>query len=375
MREQPPQPAWVLSFGLRHVTYAHLEVFAIGIDRADHHLVPQHELQVDFIRRHFDLPVPAGHAGEHQHTILSERLHALEHDRREARCLEDEVKGPTLLGASEDRQVCRRFVASAQSLDQVGVAVGFASEAKGCHLQTAQPQDKGSEQADSAGSHHCRSPWTPHPQAALNFIGLSDAFFHDGSRFEQYAHLFEPRGNLDDVLGVINIVFGQKPVAQVNATFKVSVIGSHVIGANLVINTGTGPAHGGYHVIVGVELGDVGADRFHSSEAFVADDEEVVPLWRGTVLCGVDLFVCAIHANAQDFNQHAAAVGDIVDRGLREFGKMYAIRLSRKYCDGFHGYLRGLGVRGWGLGIRGGSINSPQHTTPSPFFDAAAVSM
>src|SRR6266571_5200435 len=78
--QQPAEPAGVLSLGLRHVADPHLEVLAVGVDCADHHLIAEHELQVDLIRRDFDRPIAAGDAGEDEHAILAERLHPFGHN-------------------------------------------------------------------------------------------------------------------------------------------------------------------------------------------------------------------------------------------------------------------------------------------------------
>ena len=105
--QQPAEPAGVLSLGLRHVADPHLEVLAVGVDRAHHHLISEHELQVDLIRRDFDRPIAAGDAGEDEHAILAERLHTLEHNGRVTRRLEDQVEGAVLARAFQDRQIRR----------------------------------------------------------------------------------------------------------------------------------------------------------------------------------------------------------------------------------------------------------------------------
>ena len=61
---------------------------------------------------------------------------------------------------------------------------------------------------------------------------------------------------------------------------------------------------------------DFRADLDHPTEAFVADNEEVVTRRRVTILRSVDLFIGAIHTDLNRFNEDSAAIIDIVNRGF-----------------------------------------------------------
>ena len=63
MGQEPAEPARILRLSLGHIAHTQLEIFAIGVDRANHHLVAEHELQVDPIRRDLDCAVAAGDTG------------------------------------------------------------------------------------------------------------------------------------------------------------------------------------------------------------------------------------------------------------------------------------------------------------------------
>ena len=44
--------------------------------------------------------------------------------------------------------------------------------------------------------------------------------------------LLQPLRNLDDELGVVDVVLGEVAVAQVDAALEVGVVGRHVVGAD-----------------------------------------------------------------------------------------------------------------------------------------------
>src|SRR5437773_8585317 len=134
MREQLLQPASILRLSLREVAYAHLEVFPVGVHRANHHLVTKHKLQVDLVCRYFDRAVAAGHAGKDEYAVLTQCLHALEHHRREPCGLEDDIEGPRLLRTHEKRDLSDRLILSTQGFDQVRVEIRSATQSEGRHL-------------------------------------------------------------------------------------------------------------------------------------------------------------------------------------------------------------------------------------------------
>lgn len=109
-------------------------------------------------------------------------------------------------------------------------------------------------------------------------------------------YCFAPVRSGTDVLRVIDVVFGQKPVAQVDTALEVGIVGGHVISADLVVDAGPRPAHSGHHVVARLEFRDFRTYCFHSSKAFVTGDKEIIPLRRRAVLSCVDLFIRAVHS-------------------------------------------------------------------------------
>src|SRR5438445_6056220 len=90
------QPAGILGLGLRHIAHTQLEIFTVRVHCSDHDLVAEDKLQVDPVRRNRDHLVTASDAGEHEHAIFAEGLHAIDHDGRIAGAFEDEVKSAML---------------------------------------------------------------------------------------------------------------------------------------------------------------------------------------------------------------------------------------------------------------------------------------
>ena len=221
-----------------------------------------------------------------------------------------------LARAVEDRQVGRRLVARADGLDQVRVEVGLAGEAEGRHVEPAQPQHERRQDADRPRPHDRGPPRAPHAQPPLDLVRLGDALLDHGERLEEHADLAQPPRDLHDELGVVDVVLGEVPVAQVDPALEVDVVGGHVVGADQVVEARARPADGGHDVVAGLHLGHVLPDRLDPAEPFVADDQEVMPVGGGAVLRRVDLLVRPVDADAQDLDEDAPAAGDVVHRGL-----------------------------------------------------------
>src|SRR5262249_4525513 len=104
-------------------------------------------------------------------------------------------------------------------------------------------------------------------------------------------------GDMDDVLGVVHVVLGEIPMAQVDAALVVDIVRGHVVGADLVVDTVTRPTHGGHDVVARTKLSHVGPHGFYPSEALVPDDQEVISRGRCPVFRGVDLLVGSVNAD------------------------------------------------------------------------------
>src|SRR5439155_13756079 len=120
----------------RHVANTQLEVFPVGIDCANHDFVPEDKLKIDTVSGDRDHLVTASDAGEHEHAILAEGLHAVEHDRGVARAFEDKVKRTVLFGSVEDWRFFGRDITRAELFDKIGIQIRFGAASKRSHIQT-----------------------------------------------------------------------------------------------------------------------------------------------------------------------------------------------------------------------------------------------
>ena len=245
-------------------------------------------------------------------------------------------KGPYCLAPSTIGCLCRRYISRAKFFDEVCVQIRLGSARERGHVQTPQAQNQRGQQTDGAGAHDRSLARPPHFQPALNLVSLVDSFLHHGGRLEQHADVLESLRHLHDELDIIDVVFRQIPVAQVDAALVVRVVGGHVVGADQVIDALAGAAHGGDDVVAGLHFGDIRPDGFDLAEALVADDQEVVSGRRRAVFGGVDFFVGSVHADAQNLYQHATAVGNLIQRRLRQIGHVDAVGFSWEYTDRFH---------------------------------------
>src|SRR5262249_10782047 len=152
----------------------------------------------------------------------------------------------------------------------------------------------------------------PHFESALDLVGLMNPFLDYCSWLQKYAHLLQALRNLHHELRIVHVVFGEISVTQVDAAFVVGVVGSHIVRTDDVINAFSGAAHSRDNVIAWFEFSDILAYGFHLPEAFVPDHQEVISRRGSTIFGGIDLFICAIHAHAQHFYQHASPVWNLV---------------------------------------------------------------
>src|SRR5438876_140396 len=170
----------------------------------------------------------------------------------------------------------------------------------------------------------------------LDFICLVNSLLADRRRFEQNSHLFLSLRKLDDELCVINVIFGQVPMAQIDPALVIRVVCRHIVGADEVVDALSRTANGRDHIISRLKFCDVRRDGFDPSKTFVANNQVVESRGRCAVFGGIDFLVGAIDADSQDLHEHASAVRDLVERRFRRICKMDAARFARKYADCFH---------------------------------------
>src|SRR5581483_3458003 len=206
-------------------------------------------------------------------------------------------------------------------------------------LQSAQAQCQCCEQTERSRPQDGGTLWPPDLEAALNLISLFDALFGDTHRLQEDTDILQPGGYFDDELGVIHVVFGQVAVSQVDAPLKVGPVGGHGIHADPVIEAAAGPPHRRHHVIPGGDAPHAGADLDDLPERFVPGDEKIVTVRCCAILGGVDLFVRAIDANPQHFDENATPIWNVIHTRHWEFCQVNTVRLAWEYCNCFHNML------------------------------------
>src|SRR5262245_6378083 len=118
MRQQTFQPTWILELRLRKIADTVLEIFAVRIHRSDHDLIAEHKFEIDFVGRHLDFAIAAGHARKNENAILPERAHALKDYRREARRFKNEIERSMLGRSIHNRRLLRRYIAPSNCLNE-----------------------------------------------------------------------------------------------------------------------------------------------------------------------------------------------------------------------------------------------------------------
>src|SRR5271165_2670783 len=263
--EQFRKPSRIFRLCLGHVAHARLEVVAVGVDCSDHHLVAEYEVEVNAVGRNLDGFVATRNAGEYQHTVLCQTLHGVEDDSGVPGRFKDDVVRPAFFRALQERQLLGGVIVRVQRLDQVGIAARLGASGKGVHLQSTQSKDERGQKSDGAGAHDRGGARPPHLQATLDLVSLYDAFLYDRHRLKQNGDILQSLRNLDDVLGIVDVILGQEAVQPADATLKVLIVGGHVVGADLVVEAIARAAHGSHYVLAGLELGDIRANLFHLS--------------------------------------------------------------------------------------------------------------
>ena len=100
-----------------------------------------------------------------------------------------------------------------------------------------------------------------------------DSFFYDGSWLQQHTNMLKTFRYFDDDLDIVDVVFSQIAVAQVDAPLVIGVVGRHIVRADQVIDARTRTAHRGHDIVARLQFCDIGSDGFHLAEAFMADDQ------------------------------------------------------------------------------------------------------
>ncbi len=170
----------------------------------------------------------------------------------------------------------------------------------------------------------------------MNLERLRDPLLDHRAGLKQHADLAQLARDLDDVLGIVDVVLGEVAVAKVDASLEVDIVGRHVIGADRVVQAVAWTAHGRDHEVSRRELGHVRANLFDHAEALVPKHEVVVAGRRLSIERGVDLLVGTVDADAQHLHEHAASTRDIGDARLFDLAQMGGAGTAGGDADRFH---------------------------------------
>src|SRR5262249_21076454 len=103
-----------------------------------------------------------------------------------------------------------------------------------------------------------------------------------------------------DVFSIIDVVLRQESVKEIDAAFVVGLVCGHVVSADEVIDTFPRTADRGYNKVTGFQLAHIWAYLLHHPKAFMTRDQKVISLRSASVFGGIDFFVGAINAHAQN---------------------------------------------------------------------------
>src|SRR5207253_4975222 len=84
------------------------------------------------------------------------------------------------------------------------------------------------------------------------------------------------------------------------------------------------------------QLGDRAANPFDHSQAFVAGDQVVVPLWRHAIRSEVDVAIGAVETDTQHAHEYAPLIGNVRQARLRHIDQTSALRNARRHRDRAH---------------------------------------
>src|SRR5262249_15643370 len=112
--------------------------------------------------------------------------------------------------------------------------------------------------------------------------------------------------------GVVDVELGEISMPAADAALEVDRVGGHVVCADLVVDAGASAADCGNNVVARRKLAYVRPDGLHAPEVFMTDREKIESIRSGAVLGGIDLFIGAVDAAAEQPDEHAAAIRDFV---------------------------------------------------------------
>src|SRR5207253_3762657 len=165
------------------------------------------------------------------------------------------------------------------------------------HLEAAKAQEARRQQPQRARAEYRRAPRSPDLQPALDLVCLCDALLHDARGLEQHTVVREAPGNAHEILGCVDVHLGEETVQPADAVFEVHGLGGEVGKTDLIVAAAARPAHDGYDGVTDGQLGDRAANPFDHSQAFVAGDQVVVPLWSHAIRSEVDVAIGAVETD------------------------------------------------------------------------------
>src|SRR5258705_4489445 len=100
-------------------------------------------------------------------------------------------------------------------------------------------------------------------------------------------------------------------MTQIDTTFVVGIIRSHVIRTDRIVDAMTWPAHRCHDVITRLKFFNIRPDRFDLSEALMANCQEIESCWRLTILRSINFLVRSINTNAKNFYKNSTTIWNL----------------------------------------------------------------
>jgi hypothetical protein len=94
-------------------------------------------------------------------------------------------------------------------------------------------------------------------------------------------------------------------------------VGGHVLKADDIVKTAARTAHGCYYIVSWLVFANFRPNFFDPAEALMTDDQVIVPVRSRSILGRDYFFIRTVNPDAQNLHEHASAVGNVMDRRLR----------------------------------------------------------
>ena len=273
-------------------------VAAIGVDRAEHHVVFQNHLAVEIADIELEFVAAGGNAGETDDAVRRGAAHDVEHDRAGAGAFDHHV--------GLERAEIADVVGGAERANQIRFDA-FAHAVEHVHFKPALHADQRRQEADWAGAGDECDARLPGRAARADPHHLLPGLGDHARRFEQDAEQFKRGIDGNQEIRLDAEVLAAVTVALLDAALGVAAVAAHVpfAGGAGRARHRVGPPHDADHQIAGFEAA-AGRRFLDAAEQFMTDDQALLPRRRPAIMASDDLAVGAANAERQRAHQHCA---------------------------------------------------------------------